>query len=77
MYVDVDEFLCVCKMNNAVKDLTKQKSMHAFLPILLGKLFGNDKLYLSLVYFFIATVFLSLSLSPPLSLNLGVDNCIF
>lgn len=47
--------LYVYKMNNAVKDITKQNSMQAFLPILLGKIFRNDKVYIALVYFFIAT----------------------
>lgn len=66
MYV----FVCVrvCKMNNAVKDITEQNSMQAFLPILLGKIFRNNKVYITLVYFFIVAVYSFF--------DLGVVTCI-
>lgn len=49
--------VCGCVMNNAAKDITKQKSVQALLHILLGNIFRNDKVCIVLLAFFISAVY--------------------
>lgn len=57
MHVCVCMWVCVCIMNNATKDITKQKSTQTFLCILLEKIFRYCKVYIVLMAFYIAEMY--------------------